>query len=96
MAGRAGSYRLAELASLGTNTDVLPKPDAPLGSANLQRLATQADLPAHHDGGAMGAGDTGAAKYLSNFNDILLTCTTDRLRAFERARRGADHLFDDR
>lgn len=82
MQSRQGSYRLAELAISGTNTDRLPKPIAPLAVPNLP---TPGDPSQHLTltmmGGAMGGRHGGANIW--SFNDIS-DLHDDPFGAFER------------
>ncbi len=82
MQSRQGSYRLAELAISGTNTDRKPKPIAPLAVPNLP---TPGDPSQHLTltmmGGAMGGRHGGANIW--SFNDIS-DLHDDPFAAFER------------
>jgi len=82
MQSRQGSYRLAELAISGTNTDRIPKPIAPLVAPNLP---TPGDPSQHLTltmmGGAMGGRHGGANIW--SFNDVS-DLHDDPFGAFER------------
>tara|TARA_R110002096_G_scaffold399688_2_gene596122 strand:+ start:623 stop:1924 length:1302 start_codon:yes stop_codon:yes gene_type:complete len=82
MQSRQGSYRLAELAISGTNTDRIPKPIAPLVAPNLP---TPGDPSQHLTltmmGGAMGGRHGGANIW--SFNNIS-DLHDDPFGAFER------------